>query len=325
MSSSPPQREAAAALLTKLELFKMREALGLDHEELPPAAEAEAKAPAQWTLVLHADAGEIAARCKAQGACYVTGQFSGRQLLWLSVADGERAYLFEDPDDCRTVLRSGAPLFTFDAKPLFGFLGEAERTAPAAACVRRAARGLSFKSIGQKLCIRAPVRGGTACRCAKTSPARGCLPPTSRAHRTCCRARTLARCRNFAKSFRKKSKGAGERPLLCATSSSRSHAFWPTWRRSALPSTATQLPNTARNSSGRKTPCARDVFEKAGYTFNVNSPKQLGEALFGKLGLPAREKDEKTAGRRALPYSRSCATTTRLSSRCCCNTAPSQS
>ena len=33
-----------------------------------------------------------------------------------------------------------------------------------------------------------------------------------------------------------------------------------------------------------------DVFEKAGYTFNVNSPKQLGEALFGKLGLPHGKK-----------------------------------
>ena len=33
-----------------------------------------------------------------------------------------------------------------------------------------------------------------------------------------------------------------------------------------------------------------DIFEKVGFEFNLNSPKQLGEALFDKLGLPARKK-----------------------------------
>ncbi len=32
------------------------------------------------------------------------------------------------------------------------------------------------------------------------------------------------------------------------------------------------------------------VFEHVGYKFNLNSPKQLGEALFEKLGLPAKKK-----------------------------------
>ena len=33
-----------------------------------------------------------------------------------------------------------------------------------------------------------------------------------------------------------------------------------------------------------------DVYEEVGYEFNLNSPKQLGEALFDKLGLPPRKK-----------------------------------
>jgi len=32
------------------------------------------------------------------------------------------------------------------------------------------------------------------------------------------------------------------------------------------------------------------IYELVGYEFNLNSPKQLGDALFGKLGLPAKKK-----------------------------------
>ena len=34
----------------------------------------------------------------------------------------------------------------------------------------------------------------------------------------------------------------------------------------------------------------QEIYNAVGYEFNVNSPKQLGEALFDKLGLPARKK-----------------------------------
>ncbi len=33
-----------------------------------------------------------------------------------------------------------------------------------------------------------------------------------------------------------------------------------------------------------------DIFSKVGFEFNLNSPKQLGEALFEKMGLPAKKK-----------------------------------
>ncbi len=33
-----------------------------------------------------------------------------------------------------------------------------------------------------------------------------------------------------------------------------------------------------------------DIYNEAGYEFNLNSPKQLGEALFEKMGLPAKKK-----------------------------------
>ena len=42
--------------------------------------------------------------------------------------------------------------------------------------------------------------------------------------------------------------------------------------------------------SGRIVQLEKSIHEKAGEDFNVNSPKQLGEILFGKLGLPGGKK-----------------------------------
>ena len=35
----------------------------------------------------------------------------------------------------------------------------------------------------------------------------------------------------------------------------------------------------------------QNIYAEVGYEFNLNSPKQLGEALFDKLGLPPRKKN----------------------------------
>ena len=41
---------------------------------------------------------------------------------------------------------------------------------------------------------------------------------------------------------------------------------------------------------GRIEGLVSDIYAEAGYEFNLNSPKQLGEALFEKMGLPAKKK-----------------------------------
>ena len=41
---------------------------------------------------------------------------------------------------------------------------------------------------------------------------------------------------------------------------------------------------------GRIETLVADIYEEVGYEFNLNSPKQLGEALFVKMGLPAKKK-----------------------------------
>ena len=36
----------------------------------------------------------------------------------------------------------------------------------------------------------------------------------------------------------------------------------------------------------------KDIFNMAGEEFNLNSPKQLGDILFDKIGVPAGKKDK---------------------------------
>lgn len=41
------------------------------------------------------------------------------------------------------------------------------------------------------------------------------------------------------------------------------------------------------------------VIDEVGYDFNLNSPKQLGKALFEDLGLPAKENKKRIFNQRA--------------------------
>ncbi len=56
---------------------------------------------------------------------------------------------------------------------------------------------------------------------------------------------------------------------------------------------AARLARQSRDLAERMAALEREAFELAGQPFNLGSPKQIGEILFGKLGLPVRKK---TAG-----------------------------
>ena len=51
-----------------------------------------------------------------------------------------------------------------------------------------------------------------------------------------------------------------------------------------------KLANMSAELGERISVCETQVFDLVGYEFNLNSPKQLGVALFEKLGLPAKKK-----------------------------------
>ncbi len=50
------------------------------------------------------------------------------------------------------------------------------------------------------------------------------------------------------------------------------------------------IENFGTDLQGRIETLVADIYAEVGYEFNLNSPKQLGEALFEKMGLPAKKK-----------------------------------
>ena len=55
------------------------------------------------------------------------------------------------------------------------------------------------------------------------------------------------------------------------------------------------LDDIARQTQARLDALTDAIYAAAGETFNINSPKQLGEVLFDKLGLPASGKKRSTS------------------------------
>jgi hypothetical protein len=80
-------------------------------------------------------------------------------------------------------------------------------------------------------------------------------------------------------------------------SSSRSCRFCGRWRRRACVSIKSFLPCSQRSIT-RSSINRKNIYKAAGEEFNINSPKQLGDILFDKLGLkPARQKKTATGAR----------------------------
>lgn len=74
------------------------------------------------------------------------------------------------------------------------------------------------------------------------------------------------------------------------TSNSRCAKCWPVWSTSAI-----LVDRNGIEAFGQELQTAlgaelRAIYDEVGYEFNVNSPKQLGKALFEDLGLPTRKK-----------------------------------
>ena len=252
----PGDTAAAAHLLASLEMHKLIDRWQLESGSAPAAAEAaplETVEPSPLPLVV-------------EGRLYLAQNGDGS---WYAVQDGQ-VYL-PDTDRLAALLDGDAELWVFDAKPLYhlaldhGGIGKAIRFDGklAAYLLNPSASGYAVKNLAGEY----DVPAAFACEAA---PDAGVLTTL---------LDKLAAA--LDESEQRKLHDEMELPLARVLADMERIGFGVDAEgiRAFGDSLRSELDGILQS-----------IYEEVGYEFNVNSPKQLGEALFDKLGLPPRKK-----------------------------------
>ncbi len=252
----PGDAAAAAHLLASLEMHKLIDRWQLESGSAPAAAEAaplETVEPSPLPLVV-------------EGRLYLAQNGDGS---WYAVQDGQ--VFLPDTDRLAALLDGDAELWVFDAKPLYhlaldhGDIGKAIRFDGklAAYLLNPSASGYAVKNLAGEY----DVPAAFACEAA---PDAGVLTAL---------LDKLAAA--LDESEQRKLHDEMELPLARVLADMERIGFGVDAEgiRAFGDSLRSELDGILQS-----------IYEEVGYEFNVNSPKQLGEALFDKLGLPPRKK-----------------------------------
>lgn len=252
----PSDAAAAAHLLASLEMHKLIDRWQLESGSAPAAAEAaplETVEPSPLPLVV-------------DGRLYLAQNGDGN---WYAVQDGQ--VFLPDTDRLAALLDGDAELWVFDAKPLYhlaldhGGIGKAIRFDGklAAYLLNPSASGYAVKNLAGEY----DVPAAFACEAA---PDAGVLTAL---------LDKLAAA--LDESEQRKLHDEMELPLARVLADMERIGFGVDAEgiRAFGDSLRSELDGILQS-----------IYEEVGYEFNVNSPKQLGEALFDKLGLPPRKK-----------------------------------
>ena len=252
----PGDAAAAAHLLASLEMHKLIDRWQLESDSAPAAAEAaplETVEPSPLPLVV-------------EGRLYLAQNSDGS---WYAVQDGQ--VFLPDTDRLAALLDGDAELWVFDAKPLYhlaldhGGIGKAIRFDGklAAYLLNPSASGYAVKNLAGEY----DVPAAFAC---ESAPDAGVLTAL---------LDKLAAA--LDESEQHKLHDEMELPLARVLADMERIGFGVDAEgiRAFGDSLRSELDGILQS-----------IYEEVGYEFNVNSPKQLGEALFDKLGLPPRKK-----------------------------------
>ena len=257
----PGDPAAAAQLLAALEMHKLVDRWGLESGAAPAAA---------------ADTDPVQTVEPAPLPLLLEGRFYAAQSLtkagdgsWYLV-QGSEVYL-PDTDRLAALLDGDAEIWAFDAKPLYrlalahGGVGRALRFDGklAAYLLNPSASGYEVKSLAAEYGVH------TAFHCEDT-PDAGVL---------------AGLCDTLAAALDE----SGQRKLLDEMELPLARVL-ADMERIGFAIDAAGIRAFGDSLRGELDGILRNIYTEVGYEFNVNSPKQLGEALFDKLGLPPRKK-----------------------------------
>ena len=255
----PGDPAAAAQLLAALEMHKMVARWGLEEGAAPAAADAaplETVEPSPLPLLL-------------EGRFYAAQSASKEGDSAWYLVQGKDVYL-PDADRLAAILDGDAEIWAFDAKPLYrlalehGGIGKALRFDGklAAYLLNPSASGYEVHSLAAEYGVHADFT-------CEAAPDAGVLAGL-------CNALAAA----LDESGQRKLLDEMELPLARVLAD---------MERIGFAVDADGIRAFGDSLRGELNGILNNIYTEVGYEFNVNSPKQLGEALFDKLGLPPRK------------------------------------
>ncbi len=282
----PADRQKASELMRRLEFFKLLEKMDWGNSSNVSAGADNRDAAASLSLDLHPEMDSLCEALQKDGKLFMVGEFNGRELQRLTVAQGGNAYLLESPEDWKRLFALQLPCSTYDSKPLFTAaeaagceLNLSMDTLLAAYLLNANANNYDYKRLCQEYGVSLSanvslknaqpqdlMRADTLTTCARVCA----LPELCHALET-----------KIAESDETSLLQDIEQPLARVLAHMEQTGF--AVDRAGIADYGTALDEKMQDFQ-------KEIWGQVGYEFNLNSPKQLGEALFGKLGLPHGKK-----------------------------------
>lgn len=260
----PGSPAAAARLLASLEMMSLLGKLHLDAAAASAPAPAADGSPAAAPRPVAAQplparlTGPVEIAAGADGHYFVV---RGRELYTAAAADPAFAALLAAPDAAKRV---------FDAKPLYTLaLAHGTRACGITFDGKLAAYLLNPAGSGYDP-VRLAAEYGVAPAFAADDPVPGVLAPLFDRLAADCEAQGMTRLLTEI-----------EQPLAEVLSAMETAGVLVD--RAGIEAFGTELRQVLAQELA-------EIYDLVGYEFNVNSPRQLGDALFGKLGLTAKKK-----------------------------------
>ncbi|MCI1981692.1 MAG: DNA polymerase I [Oscillospiraceae bacterium] len=265
----PHGRDAAAAarLMAKLEFFSLIEKLGLRAPDAPQAEQPE-KAPSV-TLAETVDGPALLKKLKESGRADFTAQTESGAVSALYVRIGDTVCPVTDAETIQAILTDGSiRKNTHNIKPLCAAMDR----------LGKEIAGPVFDTMLAGYLLNPSASGYEPLRLAREygAPVPDGLPEGSAGEAAVMPALTDALERKIAENSQTSLLEKIEQPLAQVLARMENIGF-------AVDADGIRSFGAALD--GKITELQRQIYDTVGYEFNINSPKQLGEALFGKLGL----------------------------------------
>ena len=264
----PAKRDAAAAarLMAKLEFFKLIEKLGLD----VPAAEPEEVKAVSGTVSMaeHTDPSELLDELKQAGRVDFTAEIKDGAVASLTINANGQIHILTDADAVHAILTDGTiRKNTHDAKPLYAVLDRNGETPG----------GSVFDTLLAGYLLNPSASGYEPLRLAREYgvPVPDGIPE---------KALTAAVMPGLADTLERKIAENGQTSLLNDIEVPLAHVL-ARMENVGFAVDADGIRTFGESLDRKIEENQREVYDTVGYEFNINSPKQLGEALFEKLGL----------------------------------------